>query len=126
MSTTADLITAIKRELKSAHMTYAAFLAIFIAIPLVVLLTLLIRGRRSGARLPDHLTAFPPFAVLAAHVVVAAYEAEAQLAATRGGDRRHFARAREVRSHPSVAVFGSRAADRQTQSDGDRREEPES
>ena len=61
-----------------------------------------------------------------ADVVALAYEAEAQFAATRGGDRRHFARAREVGSHPSVAVFGSSAADRQTQGDGDRREEPES
>jgi lycopene cyclase domain-containing protein len=52
-------------------MTYAAFLAVFVALPLVVLLALLNQCIRAGICLPPRLTAFPPMAVLVAHVVVA-------------------------------------------------------
>ena len=52
-------------------MTYFGFLAVFLGIPIAVLAFVAWRDRRAGRDLPPVLSSWPPYAVIAAHCLVA-------------------------------------------------------
>jgi lycopene beta-cyclase len=52
-------------------MTYFGFLAQFVGLPILVLVTLLLVTRQRGHKLPDRLRTWPAWAIVAGHVLIA-------------------------------------------------------